>query len=122
MTSFKDSKIVKNKFSLSQIYYAIAIIAAILTAVYFPVKAELKAYAKDVEEIRKEIIVLKEEHNKHCKEQKERFQQYALLGETNIKLDQICIDLGRLFNELDRCREKDEQLRDAIQALIIKMP
>ena len=102
------------KINLDQIPQIITIIVFVTGVLYFPVNAKFDS-------IRKEIGIIKKDHITHCSYQKEQMKDFALLGETNLKLDQICIELRRLFDELDKCQTQDEKLRETIQVLILKL-
>jgi hypothetical protein len=103
------------KLDLGQIRNIFAILGIVLFIIYFPVNNKFAA-------VQKEIDILREDYGEHCENQEKHLKEFARLGETNIKLNQICIDLTRLFDELDKCQEQDEKLRETIQTLILKLP
>jgi len=125
------------KIDLAQIRNALGIIGTILFVIYFPINSRFsnfereiiaikKAHAIDIQNLKDvhdyEIENLKEMHKEDCNALHEKMKSFASLDVTNIKLEQVCKDLTRLFKELDECRAGDRELRETIQELIAKIP
>lgn len=100
------------KLDFVQIVSVMTIISIMLGVIYFPINAKFNIVNAKFENIDNEISSIKTDLNEHRIMQSEQLKEYARLKETNIKLEQICSDLERLFKAIDNCQEEDAKFRD----------
>lgn len=93
---------------------AITIIIIVTGLLYVPVKAQFKV-------IEARLDLMEKTHEQYYIEQEKKHNKYASVDIMNIRLDNICKELHRLFQEIDKCQQEDREVRNELKELIKKL-